>query len=198
MDAVACKVLVRDGKWLVPPEERPANWRSILPESDSPSILDEVIANTLPEAKPIELCGCGKPIVHHGTCSVRAEQAKRSREARQSFVEMMAVVDKSADEWGAHDSLRLAARVMIAGLWTRDVNALARMLRAKAGDVERICARYEGTIIWPSDRTVFIGDENEAHGDLGFWLNAMVGDGFVRISGKPGDAMYEAVREPKR
>ena len=43
-EALKSRVLVKDGKWLVPEGERPENWRQILP--DPASVLDQVIADT--------------------------------------------------------------------------------------------------------------------------------------------------------
>lgn len=37
------RIMVKDGKWQIPPEERPPNWPTILPE---PSNLDSIIEET--------------------------------------------------------------------------------------------------------------------------------------------------------
>lgn len=99
------RVLMKEGQWLVPPEERPAGWEELMrpkvvapekvrrvygarkrelpqliPSINPPgAIAAEVVIETIPPRPPkVETCLCGNALNHRGRCKVR-EIRKRSQ-----------------------------------------------------------------------------------------------------------------------
>lgn len=154
------RVLVKDGKWLVPEAERPANWRLILAEpKESP--LDSVIQETenrVPENLP------------------PAPVAKPPWES-ESWLELSANIDHSAKDFGAEDYLIKCAKVLAAGMFTRTGPTIRKMsgMRNEKLAVER-CYQFG---LWNRDnRGVVLGNLDQ-FGDFNFWLLSMVVAGIL-------------------
>jgi hypothetical protein len=208
------KVLLKDGDWQVPPEERPCGWEKIPVKSQAkpaaPPIALEAIAeatDAIVEQVAAEaagqvqgpLCGCGQPANHVQMCRVRAKKAAATRARRlELFRELSRAVHESAAGVGAEKSLVMAAHVMVAGMWTRDLDQLRRLTGYDAHFVKAVAERLAASIIWRHPRLVRLGEIDDRElGDLPFWLNAMVADGTLYVEGD-GDTYGLAEWRKKR
>jgi hypothetical protein len=198
-----CKVFMKDGHWLVPPEERPPGWERF-------GLLEECIAEpiSVPSLEPTqEQVAEAVASVHEASelpklsesCEVRPKQSHHSPTEKQrwdklraDFDELAAAIDKDAENLFGDDSqLPVVAKVLVAGMFTRGfwrikswVGTEHRILIAQA------MKRFEQFGIWDKDGGVFL---REAEG-IDIVLLSLVGAGELRVSGIDGDdPTYSAI-----
>lgn len=187
------RVLVKDGRWTVPPEQRPRNWRSILDEPRS--ALKITVVET---ALDIRRCACGQPAGHRKCCFVRAFQVKEARELRrrritEGFAEIRAGIENSGAEWGCDPPLVEAGLVLLLGMWTQHPQLIGEIIRCPRSRAELLVQRCRAMQFW-GPHWVELGDIDGPHGDLEFWIRAMAVNGDIdsriikgiRMFGPPG------------
>lgn len=126
----------------------------------------------------VALCACGQPRTHRGMCTARARKAAQTRASRlATFRELDRAIAESAEDFGADKRLRMAARVMIAGMWSRELDKLRIMTGYSARFVREVADRLTASRIWRDPDGVWLGELESESGDFQFWLNAMVAEG---------------------
>lgn len=161
------RVLMREGRWMVPPEERPANWRQILDEVPAP------VPDTLDRA-------------------IKATEARvvRQRPNPDSyFPELFDAVEESMNYMGVSEkdeNVRIAAHVLMMGLFTRNATKITRLLKTRRADVVKLAStRYAMWGFWHSNYAVHLGPDELL--DLSVLLIAMAGAGVIRFANWDGD-----------
>lgn len=220
-DGPQAKQLVKDGRWCVPVEERPRGWEQILPESSCAVAVAEAepaperpaiepqpeplleTALRVTEERSVELCPCGKPKSHRAMCKHRAQIARENRKSNDGWRQLAKAITESAKDFGADRRLLSSALIMAAGIWTRELPELkAKLLMAhafyvKPDFIRDVAARFQTAGIWDENgHTVEIGIDETAEGvggEIGLWLNAMVGIGEIETTGvENGQRLYRA------
>jgi hypothetical protein len=206
------KILMKDGHWCVPPEERPKGWERLpvkesetapQPPDPTPAEVAEAVGdvaeatrNSEPEPagtlEAIALCDCGKPANHIGMCRVRnAKMAERRRRWKEHFAELDQAIHESARDFGAKDDLLASARIMVAGMWTRGRQELAILTGCPIETVKLVADRFESSPVWADPHAVRLGNIDVDKSDLELWLHAMVGTGelYVEVD-KDGQSVF--------
>lgn len=160
------KELVKNGEWLVAPK-------------------------VACMALDILRCGCCKPVKHSGMCYSRKLHKRRRFD---SFRELAKAIHDSAVAFGAEPELENAALVLVAGMWTRKKLELREITGLRDTQfisiVAKRCVQNE---LWLPETTVHLGEMSEEHGDLEFWLNAMVASGKLTVDHRADGPYYSAV-----
>jgi hypothetical protein len=174
---------MQDGKWLVPPEERPKRWELLTPipasELKTTAILEDAIAAT----------EFNSPVTPTQT-TVPEPPAKKKYAARRcshgiywiwcgacnGFAEIAEAIRLSAQAMDADEPLIRAALVLVAGMWVRTEFGIGKLTGLPALDIGRIARRCWHTGLWCNKNTVILGEFTD-DSDLEFWLNAMVASG---------------------
>lgn len=181
---MSTRVLVKDGAWQVPPEERPKGWKQLPMREPAAAPLNIVV--TVSGVPDILRCGCGRSLHHRGQCHVRRvlAQLQLDRKAAHFQTILASVITESGRWFGADKTVLNTALVMVAGLYTRHVYELARLTGIRPHLVKEISVRLAKAGIWNPDGSVVLGDLNpqyEDFEDLEFWLIAMAGAGEIRM-----------------
>lgn len=160
-ESMKSRVLVIDGKWVVPEEERPANWREILP--DAPPVATAV--EIAPEAAPVE--------IEPETTPIPEPQRKRkdTRVFRPGWVGLKHAIERSFADAKATPELTQAALVIVAGIWSRDPAAIAK--RIPGAPVYLYAKRCVELGLWKDDGVDLGEIDDERCGDLPLVLRAM-------------------------
>ncbi len=168
-DKAAGVVLMKDGKWQVPPEERPRGWEKILTDVLEPT--QEQVAQCVGE-------------VSEATKSATAEIQEPQEQKRwldPSWLEIRTAIIDSGNAYGADRGLIESALLLAAGMWARDNPTLRKML-GRCGPILAKIERCYSLELWPQgEMLVRLGDFDK-HGDLAFWLNAMAVNGDIRLN----------------
>lgn len=114
--------------------------------------------------------------MHESIFDAARAQDQQDESAVGTFEELDAAIRASAIQFGADEPLLVAARVMAAGIFTREVAELAALTGLSTEVVSPIAARLAACPIWSDPHAVPCGDPDLAC-DLGFWMNAMVAAG---------------------
>lgn len=156
---VAGKVLVKDGRWIVPESERPSDWRRILPEPSTrdAGLLTAIVENA-PPPSPVSA-----PKRHH---------------AFRGWVALRNAIHESAKGMDIDQETLAAGLVLAFGLFSREIADVRERtsVAEPAGYMERCVT--EG--FWLIDGVVDLCEENAAVCDIGFWLRAMAVAGILR------------------
>lgn len=167
-DRTSGVTLVKDGKWLVPPEQRPKDWERILPEpSAQTSALDRVVVETqarddAPVPDPIP-----EPIV-----AARQHQPKVEPWDLPAWKNLKSSIFKSGRSMGVDGKLMGAGLVLASGMFTR-TGPVIRKMTGVTNEKTYVNRCYELGLWSRDNRSVVMGDMNDKSGDLEFWLISM-------------------------
>lgn len=147
------KHLAENGIWIVPAEERPKGWeRYGLREANEPTskpvektVLDKIIEEGQ-LAKPEPKAEVPAPPPKRA-----APKAIDATALKEEIAELEMAVVGSGKFMGAEQPLINAGRIMICGLWSRDIKVIARALSLNWIDVGLIVHRLESGSIWLKD-----------------------------------------------
>ena len=147
------RVIMQSGKWLVPPNERPSNWQSILPD---PTFLDQVVEAT--EEKAVQMS---------------------RKEAVRAWAEDVRAAGKEYGDPGG--SITECGIVLGAGIWCRLPAFIADATGLAFGRVMEIQRRIAMHPLW-FDKGVFLGIEEDSEmPDLQFWMICMALNGEMQM-----------------
>lgn len=157
------RVLVKDGKWLVPESERPANWKDILPEKPAVSLLDEII-NAPVQEPPIE------PAPRE-----RLRHKLYPRWEDEAWLDMKTAITYSLRSMDATDDLVFCGLILVAGMWTRTGPILRKMTGVR-NEKKAVKRCYELGLWNRENRAVVIpgsDEEDPTLSNLEFFMTAM-------------------------
>jgi hypothetical protein len=213
-DPAAGRILVQAGKWLVPVEERPANWRLILDEPTCKEYLQVQPAGPQPVTEPAKEIQLSEKIgqlespldaaiAETERRERRASEPKRERITPLRFLrfymrELYGVVEESGKAFGADGWILTAGHILVMGLGCRDSVRIANKLSASLSRVRKIGQRYRSGGVWLPNGTVRLGDLDK-FGDLPLWLIATAGAGEIDFGGydSQGEILFRSREVPQ-
>lgn len=198
------KILMKDGCWLVPPEERPSGWERYALREPAVSVAQDpteeevagAVADAAEQMRHDKLVDNASDKPSQENPQVNKSKRDISGE-RRTFDKICRSIKASADNYGADNVLRKYARLMAAGMWSGRSLQLSEWSGLTEEEVGSASLRFIRAGIWSIEELrdgylVHMGDESDSS-DLGFWLNVMVGAG--EIEGKiseTGEILYAA------
>lgn len=161
------KKLVENGRWVIPVEERPKDWRRILPDPDYPPAI-AVAAEEGP-----------KP----ATC-------KPKQWTWHGWTGLKRAIERSARAGGWKGDAVEAAMILVAGMWCRDPEVLDKRIPGK--NAAFFAERCISLGLWKDEGLVELGDM-EIPADLDLWMRAgAIADMWVLVREK-GEVAFKSV-----
>lgn len=181
---------MKDGRWLVPPEQRPVNWQEILPEPQSyeeivqlgSSVLDQVVTET--QSRTDATGESAKAEVEIPQVAREEPRVERQHQRKgepwndTGWKKLRRSVEKSAKNMGADRKLTQAALVLCSGMYTR-TGPVIRKMTGVSNEKPIVNRCYELGLWKRNESGVILGEMKEEHGDLEFWLIAMAINGEI-------------------
>lgn len=165
------KKLVENGRWVIPVEERPKDWRSILFEPDYPPAAEPAIADAAAEGPKPATCKPKQWTWHGWTGFKRA-------------------IERSAREGGWKGDTVEAALILVAGMWSREPEILAKRIPGK--NTALFAQRCTDLELWKDGGLVELGDMEFA-GDLDLWMRAGAIAGVWFMIRENGETLFKSV-----
>lgn len=175
-DSIKCRVLIRDGKWRVPVDQRPDGWEAILNETD----YVEAEAQTAEATTET-------PILN---AIIEGEETTSS--IQQDWNDLACQLRRMALGWEGEQELYHSVLVLFAPLFTGefDPESIAKMTGVSRIEVDRYGSRFLDQGVW-HDGSVYLGEylddkSKQWEADIELLLLAGVGTGIFVVGEKLG------------